>query len=160
MVGLFYQLTCDTLKMISSCKYFVCSSSETWMSVLIWKLASETLHYNRVPIRTLKPGKPGDLNFIYPDPEMDWNLSQKVRKLGQNKAFSIKPGMLRYTKFQYHIETMFSIFCTCANLEQLWCLPFGAKIVHIITWRMTFLTWTKPGDNMGFYDLNKLGTLL
>ncbi len=67
--------------------------------------------------------------------------------------------MLRYTKFQYYIETMFSTFCTPANLEYLWCLPFGAKIVHTITWRMTFLTWTKHEDNLEFYDLNKLRTL-
>ncbi len=49
--------------------------------------------------------KPGDLNFICPDSEIGWNLSQKVRKPGQNKTFRIKkwikPGMLRYTKFQY-----------------------------------------------------------
>ncbi len=45
----------------------------------------------------------------------------------------IKPGMLRYTKFQYYIETILSTFCTPANLERLWCLSFGAKIVHTIT---------------------------
>ncbi len=56
--------------------------------------------------------------------------------------------MLRYTKFQYYIETIFSTFCTPVNLECLWYLPFGAKIVHTITWRMTFLTWTKRGDNL------------
>ncbi len=54
--------------------------------------------------------------------------------------------MLRCTKFQYYIETIFPPFCTPANLEHLWCLPFGADI-------------TKPGDNLKFYDLNKLGTL-
>ncbi len=68
--------------------------------------------------------------------------------------------MLRYTKFQYYIETIFSMFCTYANLEYLWCLPFGAKIVYTITWRMTFLTLTKPGDNLEFYDFNKQGTLI
>ncbi len=67
--------------------------------------------------------------------------------------------MLRYTTFQYYIETIFSTFCTPAILEHLWYLPFGAKIVHTITWRMTFLIWTKPGDNLEFYHLNKLGTL-
>ncbi len=51
------------------------------------------------------------------------------------------------------------MFCTHVNLEHLWCLPFGAKVIHTITWRMNFLTWTKPGDNLEFYDLNKLGTL-
>ncbi len=64
--------------------------------------------------------------------------------------------MLRYTKFQYYIETNFFTFCTPAILERLGCLPFGAKIVHTITWRMTFLTWTKAGHNLEFYDLNKL----
>ncbi len=31
------------------------------------------------------PAEPGNL-------EIDWNLSQKVRKPGQNKKFSRKPG--------------------------------------------------------------------
>ncbi len=110
----------------------------------------------RIPSGTWKPGKAGDFNFICPGQEMAWNLSQKVRKPGQNKKFSRKPGMLRYKKFQYYIETIFSMFCSRANLEHLWCLPFGAKILHTITWRMTFLTWTKPRDNLEFYDLNKL----
>ncbi len=33
-----------------------------------------------------------------------------------------------------------------AILECLWCLPFGAKIVLTITWRMAFLTWIKPRE--------------
>ncbi len=89
---------------------------------------------------------------------MAWNLSQKVRKPGQSKKFCKKLGNLRYTKFHYYIETIFSMFCIPVNLERLWHLPFGGKIVHTITWRMTFLTWTKPGDNLEFYDVNKLGT--
>ncbi len=40
----------------------------------------------------VEPGKPGDLNFICPGPEIAWNLIQKVRKPGQNKKFSRKPG--------------------------------------------------------------------
>ncbi len=36
--------------------------------------------------------KPGDLNFICPGPDIAWNLSQKVRKPGQNKKFTRKPG--------------------------------------------------------------------
>ncbi len=51
------------------------------------------------------------------------------------------------------------MFWTAANLECPWCLPFGAKIVCTITWRMTFWTWTKPGDNLEFYDKINLGTL-
>ncbi len=43
-------------------------------------------------------GKPGDLNFICPGTEIAWNLSQNVRKPGQNSKFSRKPGMLRYAK--------------------------------------------------------------
>ncbi len=62
--------------------------------------------------------------------------------------------MLRYTKFQYYIEKKNSTFCTPAILERLWCLPFGAKIGRTITWRMTFLTWTKTGHNLEFNDLN------
>ncbi len=41
----------------------------------------------RVPSGTWKPGKPGDLNIICPGLEIAWNLSQKVRKPGQNKKF-------------------------------------------------------------------------
>ncbi len=69
---------------------------------------------------------------------MAWNLSQKVRKPGQNQTYIIKPEMLRFTKFQYYIETMFSTFCTPVILERLWCLPFDAKILNNITPRMTF----------------------
>ncbi len=82
---------------------------------MLWLQVSLTLTY-RVPSGTWKPG---DFNFICPGPEMAWNLSQKVKKPEQNKKFSIKPGMLRYTKFQYYIEIMFSTFCTLANLECL-----------------------------------------
>ncbi len=46
---------------------------------------------------------------------------------------------------------MFSKFCAPAILEHLWDLPFGAKIVCVKTWRMSFLTWTKPGQNLEFY---------
>ncbi len=61
--------------------------------------------------------------------------------------------MLRYTTFQYYIETIFFFkFCTPVIffLEHLWHLPFGAKIVHNITWR-SFLTWTKPRDSLDFF---------
>ncbi len=60
----------------------------------------------------------------------------------------IKPGMIRYTTFQYYIEKIFSRFCTHVILECLWHLPFGAKIVNNKTWRMEFVTWTNPGDNL------------
>ncbi len=30
-------------------------------------------------------------------------------------------------------------------------LPLGGKIDSTITWRMAFLTWTKPGDNLKCY---------
>ncbi len=58
--------------------------------------------------------------------------------------------MLRYTTFQYYIENSFSKFCTPVILEHLWHLPFGAKIVRNITWKMFFFTWTKPGDKLEF----------
>ncbi len=54
--------------------------------------------------------------------------------------------MLRYTTFQYYIETNISMFCTPVILEHLWHLPF----VRNITGRMAFLNWTKPGDNLEF----------
>ncbi len=59
--------------------------------------------------------------------------------------------MLRYTSFQYYIETNFFKFFTPVILEHLWRLPFSAKIICNLTWRMAFLTWTKPGDNLEFY---------
>ncbi len=43
----------------------------------------------RVPSGTWKSG---DLNITCPGLEIAWNLSQKVRKPGQNKKFSRKPG--------------------------------------------------------------------
>ncbi len=30
-------------------------------------------------------GKPGDLHFVCPGPKIAWNLSQNIRKPGQNK---------------------------------------------------------------------------
>ncbi len=51
--------------------------------------------------------KPGDLNFICPGPEIAWNLIQKWENLDKNKKFSRKPGILRYAKVQYYIETTF-----------------------------------------------------
>ncbi len=39
-----------------------------------------------------EPGKPGDLNFICPGLEVAWNLSQKVKRPGQNKKLNRKPG--------------------------------------------------------------------
>ncbi len=46
--------------------------------------------------------------------------------------------MLRYTTFQYYIDTIASQFCAPVILECLWYLPFGTKIVHTKTWRMAF----------------------
>ncbi len=43
------------------------------------------------------------------------------------------------------------MFCAPGILEHLWHLPFGAKIVHTKTWRMSILTWTKSGENLEFY---------
>ncbi len=55
--------------------------------------------------------------------------------------------MLRYTKFNFFprfvLLQIYNVFGICR---------FGAKIVNTMTWRMTFLTWTKPGDNLEFYD--------
>ncbi len=41
---------------------------------------------SRVPSGTWKPGKPRDLNYICPGPEIDWIriVLPKVRKPGQN----------------------------------------------------------------------------
>ncbi len=82
-----------------------------------------------------------------------WENLDITRHFAKKKR--IKPGILRYTTFQYYIQAIFSKFCTPAILKHLWCLPFGANIVLTITWRMAFLTWTKPGMLL----LKKLGTL-
>ncbi len=34
----------------------------------------------RVPSGTSKPGKPGDLNFICPGPEIVWNMIKKKKR--------------------------------------------------------------------------------
>ncbi len=66
-------------------------------------------------------GKPGDLNFICPGPETVWNLSQKVEKNWTKQEISqttwIKPGMSRYTKFQFYIENFLIILCTPCKLS-------------------------------------------
>ncbi len=59
--------------------------------------------------------------------------------------------MLRNTTFQYYIMTNVSKFFTPVILEHLWRLHFSAKIVCNITWKMAFLTWTKPGDNLEIF---------
>ncbi len=46
--------------------------------------AEDFIYLYRVPSGTWKPGKPGDLTFICLDPEIAWNLIQKVTKPGQN----------------------------------------------------------------------------
>ncbi len=78
--------------------------------------------------------KPGELNFICSGPKIAWNLPPKMQNLDKTRNLAEimdkKPGMLRYATFQYYIETMFSIFCTSAVLECLWCLPFSTKIAH------------------------------
>ncbi len=94
-------------------------------------------------------------NFICPGPEIAWNLSQKVRKSGQNKKFSRKPGlksgMLRYAKLQNYIETILFTFCT-ANLECLWSAFWYQTCLHYnlendlfgleITWNfITKINW-------------------
>ncbi len=47
---------------------------------------------DRILSRTWKPRKPGDLNLIYPGPDIAWNLPHKVRKPGQSKKFCRKYG--------------------------------------------------------------------
>ncbi len=99
----------------------------------------------RVPSATWKPGKPGHMNFICPGPERAWNLPKTVRKPGQNKKLSrktwTKPGLLKI----HNISILYwDKFCASAILERFWDLPFGATIVCAETWRMAFLTWTKP----------------
>ncbi len=49
-----------------------------------------------------------------------------------------------------YLDKCFQVLFSC-DFEHLWRLPFGAKMVRNITWRMAFLTWTKPGDNLEFF---------
>ncbi len=69
-----------------------------------------------------------------PISEKTWTKQEILQKTWN------KLGMLRYTTFQYYIEAILSKMWTPVILEHLWHLPFGAKIVHTITWRMSFLT--------------------
>ncbi len=55
----------------------------------VWYNGLAALPISGYPV---EPGKPGDLNCISPGPEMAWKLPQKVRKPGQHKRFSRKPG--------------------------------------------------------------------
>ncbi len=64
------------------------------------------------------------LEFI-PKSQKTWTKHEIQKKTW------IKPRMLRYTTFQYYIETIFSEFCTPVILEHLWRLPFGAKMFAI-----------------------------
>ncbi len=59
--------------------------------------------------------------------------------------------------FNIIFSKSFSKFCTFAILECVWCLPFGAKILRTITWRMALLTLAKAGHNLEVYDLKKAG---
>ncbi len=95
---------------------------------------------------------------------MAWNLSQKVRNPGHNKKFNRKPGILKYTKFQYYIETIFSMFYTLVNLEHLWCVPFGSKIVYTIyIYNLENDLFDLVGQNLeitwNFMTLKQTGTL-
>ncbi len=91
-----------------------------------------------------EPGRPGDLNIICPVLEIAWNLSPKVRKPGQNKKLSRKPGLLRYT-FQYYIETISSKFC-----------DFRTRLASAF-WCKNSLQYNLEN---GFFDLDKTWNLL
>ncbi len=99
----------------------------------------------------MEPGKPGDFNCICPGPAITSILPQQVRKLRQNKKFSRRQESNLECNIQILYWNKFLKCCTPLVLECLWCLPFGAKIVCIITWRIAFLIWTKPGNNLVFY---------
>ncbi len=66
----------------------------------------------------MEPGKPGDLNLISRGQEIAWNFSHKR---GQSKKFSIKPGMLRYTKFQYYIQVLDCCKFRMPLVSAFWC---------------------------------------
>ncbi len=102
----------------------------------------------KVPSRTWIPGKLGDLNFICPGPEIDWNLPPKVRKPGQSQKYNRKPVMLRYTTYQYYVDTIDSEFCVPMILQCLSHLHFGAKIVCTKIWRMAHFDLDKTWNCM------------
>ncbi len=106
-------------------------------------------------------------------PEAAWNLSQNIRKPGQNKKFSRKSGMFkRYTTFQYYVEMIFPKFFTPAILECIWHLPLWPSYLHFnlnndllklcTNWiggtfqNLANHQWPGPGCN--FYDIfNQIG---
>ncbi len=79
------------------------------------------------------PGKPGDMNFICPGPEITWNLPKQVGKPGPKRKLSRKHGQTWIVKDTQHFNSIlrqfFSNFCAPAILERPWDLPFGAKNV-------------------------------
>ncbi len=74
-----------------------------------------------------------------------WDNLDKTRNLAKylDKTWKFKIYTISILYWDSFFHVLYSF-----KLERLWCLPFGGKIVHTITWRMTFLTWTKPGDNL------------
>ncbi len=115
-----------------------------------------SIRYSRVPSGTWKPGKPGDLNFICPGPEIVWNLSQKVRKPGQSKKFRRKKPLDKTWNVKiYNISMLYS-----GNFSQmLYCCDFRTSLVSSF-WchncphynlENGCMTWIKPGHNLEFY---------
>ncbi len=86
-----------------------------------------------------------------------WENLDKTRNLAENlnKTWNAKI----YKISILYVRNLFSTCCTPANCEHLWCLPVSAKICSHYNVENDFLTWTKPGDNLECYYLNKMGTL-
>ncbi len=82
-----------------------------------------------------------------------WENLDKTPNLAENmdKTLNVKI----YISILYWCN-FFQVLCSC----YFRMTPFGAKSVHTITWKMTFLTLTNPGDNLEYYELKILGTLL
>ncbi len=118
-----------------------------------------------VPAISGFPAEPGNLEILilsvqvqkWPGicPQKRENLD-KTGNLAENldKTWNVKIYKISILYWDNFFRVLYSCDFRTSLVSAFWC-----QIVHTITWRMTFLTWTKPGDNLEFYDLNKLGTL-
>ncbi len=90
--------------------------------------------------------KPGDLNFVCPAPEIAWNLSQNMRKPGENKKLSrktIKPGML--------LKIYISILYWDKFFQDLYSCDFRMPLVSAF-WCQNCLHYNLENDP---FDLDK-----
>ncbi len=114
----------------------------------------------RVPIET---GKPGDLNFILSRsrnglefvPKSE-KYQDKTRNLAENldKTWNVNIYKISILYCHNFFYVLYSCEFRMSFVSAFWC----QNCPHY-NLENNLLTWRKPGANLEFYDLNKLGTL-